>query len=183
MVSAVKWVDEIITDVPYNLTEDFLMELFRRHRIDYVVHGDDPCLLPDGTDAYAVAKRMGRFKMIRRTEGVSSTDIVGRMLLCSRDLSPSMSRGGAGEALAPHFADGDLPDSSGDSESDDTDGKQDRREPARGRRSNGAADAARARGERTASTLSNEGSRGGSPAAAHRRASEDSWVPDRSPPR
>ena len=70
MVASVKWVDEILTDVPYNLTEEFLMELFTKHRIDYVVHGDDPCLLPDGTDAYAAAKRLGRFKVIRRTEGV-----------------------------------------------------------------------------------------------------------------
>ena len=50
-----------------------------------MVHGDDPCLLPDGTDAYAYAKELRRFKMIKRTEGVSSTDIVGRMLMCTRD--------------------------------------------------------------------------------------------------
>ncbi len=107
-----------------------------------MLHGDDPCLLPDGTDAYAHAKKLGRFKMvggcgsccgavtllpvhlqvccarllpwaarclhvlvdwaasklwtltftpavhhstalqIKRTEGVSTTDIVGRMLMC-----------------------------------------------------------------------------------------------------
>ena len=29
-------------------------------------------------------KKMGRFRMIKRTEGVSSTDIVGRMLMCTR---------------------------------------------------------------------------------------------------
>ncbi|KAL3160740.1 hypothetical protein ABBQ32_010650 [Trebouxia sp. C0010 RCD-2024] len=84
MVEAVKWVGEVITDVPYELTPDFLEELFTKHRIDYVVHGDDPCLLPDGTDAYAHAKEMGRFKMVKRTEGVSSTDIVGRMLMLVR---------------------------------------------------------------------------------------------------
>ena len=59
--------------------------LFTKHKIDYVVHGDDPCLLPDGTDAYGYAKKLHRFKMIKRTEGVSSTDIVGRMLMCTRD--------------------------------------------------------------------------------------------------
>lgn len=72
-------------DAPYELSPEFLHELLTRHRIDYVVHGDDPCLLPDGTDAYAVAKQLGRFKQIKRTEGVSSTDIVGRMLMCTRD--------------------------------------------------------------------------------------------------
>ncbi|PSC71866.1 Ethanolamine-phosphate cytidylyltransferase [Micractinium conductrix] len=85
LVESVKWVDEVLTDVPYDLTPDFLHELCTKHRIDYVLHGDDPCLLPDGTDAYEHAKKMGRFKMIKRTEGVSTTDIVGRMLMCSRD--------------------------------------------------------------------------------------------------
>lgn len=66
------------------MTPAFTDELFTKHRIDYVVHGDDPCLLPDGTDAYAYAKKRGRFKMIKRTEGVSTTDIVGRMLTCTR---------------------------------------------------------------------------------------------------
>lgn len=53
--------------MPYDLTPEFLHELFTKHRIDYVLHGDDPCLLPDGTDAYAHAKKLGRFKMVRRT--------------------------------------------------------------------------------------------------------------------
>ena len=50
--------------MPYELNPEFLEELFTKHRIDYVVHGDDPCLLPDGSDAYAHAKEMGRFKMV-----------------------------------------------------------------------------------------------------------------------
>ena len=50
--------------MPYDLTPEFLEELFTKHRIDYVVHGDDPCLLPDGTDAYAHAKKQGRFRMV-----------------------------------------------------------------------------------------------------------------------
>ncbi|KAK9832648.1 hypothetical protein WJX81_006957 [Elliptochloris bilobata] len=85
MVESVKWVDEVIEGVPYELGPEFLAELFSKHAIDYVVHGDDPCLLPDGSDAYAYAKKQGRFRMIKRTEGVSSTDIVGRMLMCTRD--------------------------------------------------------------------------------------------------
>ncbi|KAG1660779.1 hypothetical protein FOA52_011320 [Chlamydomonas sp. UWO 241] len=84
LVEAVKWVDEVITGVPYDLNPQFMQELFIKHRIDYVIHGDDPCLLPDGTDAYAHAKKLGRFHMVKRTEGVSTTDIVGRMLTCTR---------------------------------------------------------------------------------------------------
>lgn len=77
MVNAVKWVDEVIPDAPYAITEDFMRKLFDEYNIDYIIHGDDPCVLPDGTDAYALAKKAGRYKQIKRTEGVSSTDIVG----------------------------------------------------------------------------------------------------------
>ncbi|KAG7670309.1 hypothetical protein KSW81_002874 [Nannochloris sp. 'desiccata'] len=107
MVESVKWVDEVVTDVPYDLTPAFLHELFYKHKIDYVIHGDDPCLMPDGTDAYAYAKEAGRFRMIKRTEGVSTTDIVGRMLMCSRvnarfteeqaELAREFSRGPSGK--------------------------------------------------------------------------------------
>jgi hypothetical protein len=80
MVSAVKWVDEIIEAVPYAINEEFMNKLFTDYGIDYIIHGDDPCLLPDGSDAYAHAKKAGRYKQIKRTEGVSSTDIVGSFL-------------------------------------------------------------------------------------------------------
>ena len=56
MMESIKWVDEIIKDVPYDINPTFLEELFSEYKIDYVVHGDDPCILPDGTDAYDLAK-------------------------------------------------------------------------------------------------------------------------------
>ena len=65
MVESVKWVDEVLEGVPYDLTPAFLEELIHKHKIDYVIHGDDPCLMPDGTDAYAYAKKTGRFRMVR----------------------------------------------------------------------------------------------------------------------
>ena len=79
-VRLLRWVDEVVTDVPYNLSKSFLSRLFGILRADVVVHGDDPCLLPDGTDAYAEVKRMGRYAEVPRTEGISSTDIIGRIL-------------------------------------------------------------------------------------------------------
>ena len=81
LVSGLKWVDEVIPNAPYEITEEFMHRLFKDHKIDYIIHGDDPCLLPDGTDAYALAKKAGRYKQIKRTEGVSSTDIVGTVFL------------------------------------------------------------------------------------------------------
>ncbi|KAJ6331821.1 hypothetical protein OIU76_010247 [Salix suchowensis] len=85
LVSGLKWVDEVIANAPYAITEKFMKSLFNEHKIDYIIHGDDPCLLPDGTDAYALAKTAGRYKQIKRTEGVSSTDIVGRILSSLKD--------------------------------------------------------------------------------------------------
>ncbi|KAL3825574.1 hypothetical protein ACJIZ3_021603 [Penstemon smallii] len=85
LVSGLKWVDEVIPNAPYEITEEFMNSLFNEYKIDYIIHGDDPCLLPDGTDAYALAKKAGRYKQIKRTEGVSSTDIVGRILSSSND--------------------------------------------------------------------------------------------------
>lgn len=84
-VSACKWVDEVVRDVPYVMNPEYLEMIFEKYDIDYVVHGDDPCLLPDGTDVFAAAKASGRFRTISRTEGVSTTDIVGRMLLMTKD--------------------------------------------------------------------------------------------------
>ncbi|XP_052182562.1 ethanolamine-phosphate cytidylyltransferase-like isoform X2 [Diospyros lotus] len=69
LVSGLKWVDDVITNAPYAITEEFMNRLFNEYKIDYIIHGDDPCLLPDGTDAYALAKRAGRYKQIKRTEG------------------------------------------------------------------------------------------------------------------
>ncbi len=84
-VESVKWVDEVLTNVPYVVTPDFLAELITKHKIDIIAHGDDPCIGADGEDVYKAVKEMGRFRTVKRTEGVSSTDIVGRMLLCTTD--------------------------------------------------------------------------------------------------
>ncbi|KAK9097571.1 hypothetical protein Sjap_023068 [Stephania japonica] len=89
LVKGLKWVDEVIANAPYEITEQFMDTLFNEHNIDYIIHGDDPCLLPDGSDAYALAKKVGRYKQIKRTEGVSSTDIVGRILSFMKDAESS----------------------------------------------------------------------------------------------
>lgn len=94
-------------DAPYELTEDWVDKLVREYKIDYIVHGDDACFTADGRDAYAYAKKLGIFKTIKRTHGVSTTDIVGRMLLCSREhhmreeggATPSSIRDRAGSAV------------------------------------------------------------------------------------
>ena len=80
LVSAVKWVDELVFDTPYSMSLPFLDSI----DADYVVHGDDISINADGTDAYAEARKAGRMKVVKRTEGVSTTDLVGRLLLLTR---------------------------------------------------------------------------------------------------
>lgn len=51
----------------------------------YVVHGDDITSDSNGDDCYRFVKAAGRFLVVKRTPGISTTDLVGRMLLCTRE--------------------------------------------------------------------------------------------------
>lgn len=84
MVQACKFVDEVVPGCPYIMNREYLDYVIDKYNIDYVIHGDDPCIV-DGKDVYAAAKKAGKFRSIPRTEGVSTTDIVGRMLLMTKE--------------------------------------------------------------------------------------------------
>merc|ERR1719356_2032513 len=84
MVQSCKFVDEVVPGCPYIMNKEYLEYVIKKFRVDYVIHGDDPCIV-DGKDVYATAKEKGKYQSIPRTEGVSTTDIVGRMLLMSKD--------------------------------------------------------------------------------------------------
>eukprot|EP00956_Cyclotella_meneghiniana_P004331 scaffold5306_cov67-Cyclotella_meneghiniana.AAC.3 len=92
MVEGCKFVDEVVPNCPYIMTSEYLEYIFNTYQVDYVVHGDDPCIV-DGKDVYASAKKRGRYRSIPRTEGVSTTDIVGRMLLMTKEHHMSRRRG------------------------------------------------------------------------------------------
>lgn len=53
----------------------------RRFSIDFLVHGDDPTINAAGEDAYAAPKKAGKFKMIKRTEGVQIFCLFSRLRL------------------------------------------------------------------------------------------------------
>ncbi|XP_037546153.1 ethanolamine-phosphate cytidylyltransferase [Nematolebias whitei] len=80
MVRAIKWVDEIVEGAPYVTT----LETLDKYSCDFCVHGDDITLTVDGKDTYAEVKRAGRYRECKRTQGVSTTDLVGRMLLMTK---------------------------------------------------------------------------------------------------
>uniref|UniRef100_A0A8C5EB18 ethanolamine-phosphate cytidylyltransferase n=1 Tax=Gouania willdenowi TaxID=441366 RepID=A0A8C5EB18_GOUWI len=80
MVRAIKWVDEIVEGAPYVTT----LETLDKYNCDSCVHGDDITLTVDGKDTYEEVKREGRYRECKRTQGVSTTDLVGRMLLMTK---------------------------------------------------------------------------------------------------
>lgn len=79
-VESCKWVDKIVPNAPY-LTR---LEVMDDYGCDFCVHGDDITTLSDGTDSYSLVKTAGRFRECKRTPGVSTTELVGRMLLMTR---------------------------------------------------------------------------------------------------
>lgn len=83
ILRACKWVDEVHEDTEYTVSVDTL----DRYNCQFYAHGDDPVYGADGTDMCALLSSVGRFKMFKRTEGVSTTDIVGKLLMLTKDNS------------------------------------------------------------------------------------------------
>lgn len=79
-VAACKWTTEAVANAPYVTDPDFM----RRHGCDYVVHGDDITTDANGEDCYKDVKDLGLFVVVKRTPNISTTDLVGRMLLMSK---------------------------------------------------------------------------------------------------
>ncbi|XP_048600873.1 choline-phosphate cytidylyltransferase 2-like isoform X2 [Brassica napus] len=73
-----KWVDEVIPDAPWVLTTEFL----DKHQIDYVAHDALPYADASGAgnDVYEFVKSIGKFKETKRTEGISTSDIIMRIV-------------------------------------------------------------------------------------------------------
>jgi choline-phosphate cytidylyltransferase len=71
-----KWVDEVIEDCPWIVTPEFLEE----RQIDYVAHDDIPYSAEDSDDIYKPIKEAGKFLVTQRTEGVSTTGIITKIV-------------------------------------------------------------------------------------------------------
>ncbi|KAI1487955.1 ethanolamine-phosphate cytidylyltransferase [Biscogniauxia mediterranea] len=79
-VEACRWVTRSVAHAPY-VTE---LAFISHFGCKYVVHGDDITSDSNGEDCYRFVKQAGRFKVVKRTPSISTTDLVGRMLLCTR---------------------------------------------------------------------------------------------------
>ena len=80
-IRACKWVHEVVEHAPYYTSVKVLDD----NRCGFCVHGDDVTTMGDGRDCYEEVKKAGRYKECSRTKGISTTDIVGRMLLMTKD--------------------------------------------------------------------------------------------------
>ncbi|XP_003742758.1 ethanolamine-phosphate cytidylyltransferase isoform X2 [Galendromus occidentalis] len=80
MVRAIKWVDEVVEGAPYITS----VETLDKYDCQFCVHGDDLTMDSTGQDTYRYVKQGGRYRECKRTAGVSTTDLVGRMLLMTK---------------------------------------------------------------------------------------------------
>ncbi|XP_053623365.1 choline-phosphate cytidylyltransferase B-like [Plodia interpunctella] len=71
-----KYVNEVVKDAPWVLNEEFL----EKHKIDFVAHDDIPYTSDDAEDIYAFIKAKDMFVSTKRTEGVSTSDLVARIV-------------------------------------------------------------------------------------------------------
>ncbi|KKA30704.1 hypothetical protein TD95_004188 [Thielaviopsis punctulata] len=79
-VDACRWVTASVSHAPY-VTD---LGWISHYGCKYVVHGDDITSDSSGEDCYRFVKAANRFKVVKRTPSISTTDLVGRMLLCTR---------------------------------------------------------------------------------------------------
>ncbi|XP_062906952.1 choline-phosphate cytidylyltransferase B isoform X2 [Mobula hypostoma] len=71
-----RYVDEVIRDAPWTLSQEFL----EKHKIDFVAHDDIPYSSAGSDDVYKHIKEAGMFVPTQRTEGISTSDLITRIV-------------------------------------------------------------------------------------------------------
>lgn len=71
-----RWVDEVIEDAPWVVDQNFI----NKHQIDFVAHDGEPYVAEGHDDVYAFVKAQNRFIPTRRTSGISTSDLLARII-------------------------------------------------------------------------------------------------------
>jgi choline-phosphate cytidylyltransferase len=82
-----RWVDEVVEDCPWIVTD--APGFLEKYKIDYVAHDDLPYGADEGDDIYSSIKAQGKFLVTQRTEGLSTTGIITKIV---RDYEKYISR-------------------------------------------------------------------------------------------
>lgn len=77
VLQATKWVDEMVTCLPYT---SMSVKMADALSVDWICHGDDMPVCRSGGGMYTDAIERGRFQILKRTEGISTTQILQRLL-------------------------------------------------------------------------------------------------------
>ncbi|KAM0671746.1 putative ethanolamine-phosphate [Ordospora colligata] len=77
MLEGCRYVDEVAKDVPF-VTQ---LSMMKKYGVDIVCHGNDIVLDSNNQDSYHQVRDIGMFREVERTIGISTTELVGRMLL------------------------------------------------------------------------------------------------------
>ncbi|KAH7924459.1 hypothetical protein BV22DRAFT_509458 [Leucogyrophana mollusca] len=93
-----RWIDEVIPDCPWILDEAFI----EHWKIDYVAHDEEPYASEDMDDVYGFVKGLGKFIPTRRTPGVSTSDLLERIVsgYRKRDFDKKLEKMGHAELKA-----------------------------------------------------------------------------------
>jgi len=71
-----RYVDELVVSAPWTLDDEFLTN----NKIDFVAHDDLPYGASGADDIYKWIKDKGMFLATERTEGISTTDVITRII-------------------------------------------------------------------------------------------------------
>ena len=77
MVEACRYVDEVIVNSPIGISAEWM----EKHQIDLVIHGDDYNETRID-EQYSIPRKMGKFKTVPYTKGISTTEIIQRIKNC-----------------------------------------------------------------------------------------------------
>ncbi|XP_077556844.1 choline-phosphate cytidylyltransferase A-like isoform X4 [Haemaphysalis longicornis] len=71
-----RYVDEVLRDAPWVLDDEFL----ETNKIDFVAHDEIPYCTGNDEDVYKLIKERGMFLATQRTDGISTSDLVARIV-------------------------------------------------------------------------------------------------------
>jgi len=93
-----RWVDEVVPEAPWVIDEAFI----KKFDIDYVAHDEVPYADAGHDDVYEYVKSLGKFIPTRRTPGVSTSDLLERIVsgYRNRDFDDKLARMGHAELRA-----------------------------------------------------------------------------------